>query len=680
METITKKKLSNYTIIFCIIYWILESIIHLLFLENLTFTQAILPKDNNELIMRFEVIAAITFFAVYLYFSGIKTKELNTLIKDVKIKERLFVNSLPQPIFEIDNKGIIKYINEQAYKQFEYNENDFKNGLSAVDLIVPEEQNKVRENINKILSGEIIKDNNYTGISKTGKRFPIEIYSVPITENDKSKRIRGIVYDMSRIYALESDSKRLMKAVEESPSSIVITNTKGHIEYANKKFFTITGYTAKEVLGKNPRILKSGQTAPEVYQNLWNTITDKKEWHGEFINKKKNGEIYIEDVKIAPIINSYNKIINYIAVKEDITSRKILENALKESENKYRSLFEATPLGIGITVLNGKVVSANPSMLNLTGYSLQELENLNLKDTFVDQDKYYQIQKEILEKGILINSEVQLKRKDNTIYDALLTIKKIEIDGQPAAFTIKQDITIRKNAERQIKKYTRDLEKSNHYKELFIDITRHDLLNLANAIENGTELFINTKDEKEQNEISQLVIEASKQLVDLVKNAAKFSSLEDIKEVEFKTSDLSTLIKSAININEKKAKEKYVNINFNQQDKVMAKVNPLITDVFINIISNAIKYAHEGKIIDININSEKNDYIVSIKDYGKGIPDKYKEIIFERFERHIKDGIEGTGLGLAICKRIVEFHYGKIWVENNPKGGSIFKVKIPKTL
>jgi len=123
----------------------------------------------------------------------------------------------------------------------------------------------------------------------------------------------------------------IFRAIEQSSSSIVITDTSGIIKYVNPKFTCITGYTFEEAIGKNPRILKTGRTSIEEYKNLWETITSGKEWQGEFLNRKKNGEPYWDSASISPVKNSQGKITHFIALKKDITAEKIVKEKIKES-------------------------------------------------------------------------------------------------------------------------------------------------------------------------------------------------------------------------------------------------------------------------------------------------------------------------------------------------------------
>ena len=145
--------------------------------------------------------------------------------------------------------------------------------------------------------------------------------------------LESIIFEEDRIKTQEK-IKQLSQAVEQSPVTIVITNTKGNIEYVNQKFVETTGYSFEEIIGKNPRILKSGHTSPEEYKLLWKTLLAGNEWHGEFHNVKKDGGLFWESASISPILNINGKTTHYIAIKEDITARKKAEKELIEAKEK----------------------------------------------------------------------------------------------------------------------------------------------------------------------------------------------------------------------------------------------------------------------------------------------------------------------------------------------------------
>jgi PAS domain S-box-containing protein len=153
----------------------------------------------------------------------------------------------------------------------------------------------------------------------------------------------------------EADDKLRIfsRAVEQNPASIVITDIYGDIEYVNRRFEQLTGYSFNEVKGKNPRILKSGATSTEEYKQLWESITSGKEWQGEFQNIKKNGELYYEYALISPIANEEGIITHFLAVKEDITERKRAEALLRKKIDELERFHRLT-VGRELTMIELK--------------------------------------------------------------------------------------------------------------------------------------------------------------------------------------------------------------------------------------------------------------------------------------------------------------------------------------
>ncbi len=200
-----------------------------------------------------------------------------------------------------------------------------------------------------VLFPEASRDESLREITRTLTGEYWESVEIPILRKDGDTRIA--LWNSANIYAedgttllatiaqgqditerklAEEELRKLSRAVEQSPATVVITDTEGNIEYANPKFQETTGYTTEEALGKNPRILKSGHTTQEEYRRLWKTIKDGGEWRGEFLNKKKNGDLYWESASISPIRDASGTITHFLAVKEDITERKRTEEEIRK--------------------------------------------------------------------------------------------------------------------------------------------------------------------------------------------------------------------------------------------------------------------------------------------------------------------------------------------------------------
>ena len=165
----------------------------------------------------------------------------------------------------------------------------------------------------------------------------MEAYSEPT--------LLAIVRDVTERKKAEESLRKLSQAVEQSPVNVIITDLDGNIEYVNRRFSQLTGYTPAEVLGKNPRILKSGHTSDEEYRSLWQTITAGGEWSGEFLNKAKNGSLFWERALITSIKDEAGRITHFLAVKEDITKSKEVEEKLQQMHLQLTHVARLSTLG-----------------------------------------------------------------------------------------------------------------------------------------------------------------------------------------------------------------------------------------------------------------------------------------------------------------------------------------------
>jgi len=259
--------------------------------------------------------------------------------------------------------------------------------------------------------------------------------------------VEGTLVDITERKVAEERLRQLSGAVEQSPASVVITDLQGNIEYVNPKFTQLTGYTAEEAIGQNPRILKSGMQSAAVYRELWGTVLSGGEWRGEIANKKKNGEIYWETASIVPIKDSVGAITHLLAVKEDITERKQAEKMLQLTqfslEHASDSIFWMDP--------QGRVVYANESACRSLGRSREELLSLAIPDIdpFSRKETWGALWGEIKTRGST-TFEAQHKTRQGQVFPTEVTANYVEFDGQEYAFSFVRDITERKVAEERV--------------------------------------------------------------------------------------------------------------------------------------------------------------------------------------------------------------------------------------
>ena len=227
---------------------------------------------------------------------------------------------------------------------------------------------------------------------------------------------------MSKQKLQEDKIIQFSRIVENSPASIMITDTKGDIEYVNPRFSTVTGYGFSEVIGKNPRILKSGEHSPEFYKSLWDTLQAGQEWKGEFHNKKKNGELYWESAWISPLKDSDGKITNFVAIKEDMTERKKSQEEIRVLSNYQKALLDNAGYSIIAMDTQGIIKLFNPSAEQMLGYKAEEVINKVTSVFIHDKD-------EIIKKAKEISEELKIEIKpgfDVFVAKTRLNLRSVE--------------------------------------------------------------------------------------------------------------------------------------------------------------------------------------------------------------------------------------------------------------
>ena len=260
----------------------------------------------------------------------------------------------------------------------------------------------------------------------------------------------GIVQDITGRKNAEDRLLTLSAAVEQSPESIVITGLDGRIEYINDAFCAISGYDRADAIGQNPRMLQSGLTPPETHREMWETVTKGRVWRGEFINRRRDGEIFIESAIVTPVRNRKGEPTHYLAVKQDITERKRDETDLRIAATAMESQD-----GLVITDAHGTILRVNQAFAAITGYSPEEAvgQQTNLLKSGMHGGDFYAAMWDDLRHRGFWRGELWNRRKNGEIYPEWLSITAVKGDDGAVTHYVGTftDISRVKEAEQQIK-------------------------------------------------------------------------------------------------------------------------------------------------------------------------------------------------------------------------------------
>ncbi|WMW26144.1 ATP-binding protein [Methanolobus sediminis] len=235
---------------------------------------------------------------------------------------------------------------------------------------------------------------------------------------------------------------------------------------------------------------------------------------------------------------------------------------------------------------------------------------------------------------------------------------------------------------KELEVYAQELQHSNELKELFADIMRHDLLNPASLINGFVAVLLEWEADDKKKSLLSNIDKSNRNLISIIEKAAEFAKLDSVEEIDFSIHDLGSTLENIVDNFRPRFEENEMTVDVQINSFYPSMVNSVIDQVFINLISNAIKYSPKGSHVEVTISDIGEQWQVNIIDHGSGIPEEDRELIFTRFSRldKVKKGcIKGTGLGLAIVHKIVTLHNGEVGVDSNyPEDGSTFWVRLNK--
>jgi len=618
-------------------------------------------------------------------------RKAEEVIRASEEKYRDLANLLPQTLFEIDLEGNFTFVNQYAYQFTGYTQEDIDNGLNAIQLFIPEDRERVLENISRILKGEKFDDHEYTLLRKDGNCFPVLVYSSPIMQDNKPVGLRGIVLDISHRKQAEDaikESEEKYRLVSENiPVAVYSALPDEHSTnlFISGRMKELTGYSSEEFM--NDLDLWLNLIIPEDRGNVWSSIEEhrktKSPLNVEYRIKTKDNEIKWIGDQATPMLNENNEIERITGFMEDITIRKSAEEALRTSEEKFRTLFESAGEGILYLDAEGIIVDANPKTLEIAQIERKDVIGENIVDIIplfgLDVDELLPIFEDLIDGGTLPKHEWEINYKDGNKSVLMAHPSLIKKDDKVIGMSvILDDITERKVAE------NKTIDERNRA-ELYLDILSHDINNLDQAIISSSELLLLKPDlNKDHERYVKNSLQQAKAISDLITNVRKLSDLKE-SEIRKNTIDVFDVIQNAMDRIHRTHPTRDIEINHNlSKSQVFVNGNQLLQDVFDNLLGNAIKYdRHDKAVVDISFSLLENEdyWKLEIMDRGPGIPDVMKEKIFKRLERG-EESIHGSGLGLTIVREVIRQCEGKVWVEDRVEKdstqGSNFVITLPK--
>ncbi len=516
-----------------------------------------------------------------------------------------------------------------------------------------------------------------------GTTYPVEVSLSLITHG--REYVVATVRDISERKRHEDRLALLNTALLAAPNSVVITDERGTIEWANPAFIQLTGYTSAEIVGQNPRVLKSGRHPPEYYAELWRTITSGRNWHGELINKRKDGSIYLEDATIAPVRDADGVIRHFVAIKHDITARKRDEARLHEQAE----LLDKASDCIVVTGLDQRIRFWNRGAERVFGYTASAALGHTTEDLGLIRDAgQLRAARTATATHGEWHGELSLRDRQGQplVMDTRLTLIR-DASGHPTGqLNISTDVSERKKLQEQFLRVQR-LESIG----MLATGIAHDLNNVLAPV--GMAATVLRSKISDQGSLSLLdtLERCAERGAGLVRQIVGFAhgigGEPRLIQVKHLLRDIAGLVSETFP----------KSIEF--KDDVPGELWPIVANptqihqVLLNLCVNARDAMPQGGTLRLRAENVALDgaaardipgaragawLVLQVGDNGTGIAPEVRPRIWDPFFT-TKSADKGTGLGLSTVRGIVETHHGFITLQTEPGRGTSFSVYLPAT-
>jgi PAS domain S-box-containing protein len=503
-------------------------------------------------------------------------------------------------------------------------------------------------------------------------RNPENLYRIIVQINRFVQQKRQVTESNVRQRLLE-------EAVNQGPAIVLITDTDGLITYVNPKFTEISGWSEAEAIGRKPGFLHG--TEPTQHAEFWNTIREGKQWAGEFHNHRKDGSIFWVSAQVSPIRNPEGIITHYVAVEEDISRIRLAHDALQESENRFRTLIDASFEGVAIHE-RAMIVDANQAFADTFGYPLDEIIGLD-GGVLLAPESLAVVRANTQNEFKAPYDCVGIRRNGQRIHIELIGRTVIH-HGKRMRMTAVRDITARKANEAALKRAKDEAEQANQSKNEFLAKISHELRTPLHAIIGFSDVLIDEIDgplNDTQKESLQRIRNAGSNLVQLITDLLDISKIEAGKmDFQFSFIRIHETIDYCLGLIRPMAEEKKLALHHEiaNPDLMVYADEAKVKQVLLNLLGNAVKFTDTGAI-SVRITESPKKANILIRDTGIGMTPGEIARIFDDFAQannNITRKYGGTGLGLAISRRLVELQGGWLSAESEKGIGSEFSLSL----
>jgi PAS domain S-box-containing protein len=622
---------------------------------------------------------------------------MRVAVKETETEDLFAILANESPVaLCIIQDGKFCYTNPTFQRNTGYREDELL-GRDSLELVVPEDREKVKENTIKTLNGELTSPYQVKVTHKTGSiRWVTE--SVSSVQYCGRRAILGYFIDITERKqmeeALQDEKNKLQSLIGAIEDNINIQDRDYNIIFQNKPSKISSG--GDHMGEKCYRVFEGAEKVCKGCP-VEKAFKDGKSHTSERQRVLPSGELSFWENMANPIRDAKGEVVSCLEFGRNITERKRMEEALRDSEEKLRKMFESVTDGILVIDLKGRITEVNQRAVEMHGFSSKD--ELRGKSAFElvaprDHEKIAAHMKKAIKREAIRGIEYTLLRADGSEFPGELSTSALRdaSDNVIGHITIVRNITERRRAEEEREALLQDITKSNRKleganKELqdFVYVASHDLREPLRKISSFGTLIQDSLKEKldeDQQENLEFMIDGSQRMQDMVDALLSYSRLTTkakppqqvfLNEVieELKKLELATLLdetQGTIHIPE---------------PLPPVQADPFqMTQLFQNLIGNGLKFHKEGIPPEITIRAhgvENKMVRIEIEDNGIGIDEKYHEQLFVMFKRlHSRAQYEGTGIGLASCKKIVERHGGNIGVKSTPGKGSTFWFTLPR--